>query len=41
MRLIITRHGETEENKEGIIQGYLPGKLSDIGNIHAKKLRFG
>lgn len=38
MRLIITRHGETEENKKGIIQGHLPGKLTDLGIEQAKKL---
>lgn len=38
MRLIITRHGETEENKAGIIQGHLPGKLSAEGRKQAKKL---
>ena len=38
MRLIITRHGETEENKLGILQGHLPGKLSDLGKIQAEKL---
>ena len=38
MRLIITRHGETEENKAGIIQGHLPGKLSEEGFAQAKKV---
>jgi len=38
MRLIITRHGETEENKAGIIQGHLPGKLSVQGIDQAKKV---
>lgn len=38
MKLIITRHGETEENKEGIIQGHLPGKLSADGIQQAKKV---
>lgn len=38
MRLIITRHGETEENKVGIIQGHLPGKLSVEGTDQAKKV---
>ncbi|PJA48039.1 MAG: hypothetical protein CO170_03960 [candidate division SR1 bacterium CG_4_9_14_3_um_filter_40_9] len=38
MRLIITRHGETEENKEGIIQGHLPGKLSAEGIDQAEKV---
>lgn len=38
MKLIITRHGETEENKSGIFQGHLPGKLSPLGIEQAKKL---
>lgn len=38
MRLILTRHGETEENRAGIIQGHLPGKLSSAGMDQAKKV---
>lgn len=38
MRLIITRHGETEENKQSIIQGHNPGKLSPEGIEQAKKV---
>ncbi len=38
MKLIIIRHGETEENKQGIIQGHLPGILSKLGIEQAKKL---
>lgn len=38
MRLIITRHGETEENLAGIIQGHLPSKLATSGIAQAKKL---
>ena len=38
MRLIITRHGETEENEERIIQGHLHGTLSKIGIEQAKKV---
>lgn len=38
MRLIITRHGETRENVKGIIQGHLPGKLSNNGEKQTKKL---
>jgi broad specificity phosphatase PhoE len=38
MKLIITRHGETEENKSGIMQGHLPGKLSATGIEQAKKI---
>jgi len=38
MRLIITRHGTTEENKKGIMQGHLPGVLSKEGKEEGKKL---
>ncbi|MBS3087721.1 histidine phosphatase family protein [Candidatus Pacearchaeota archaeon] len=38
MRLIITRHGETVENRAGIIQGHLPGVLSDLGREQAQRL---
>jgi phosphoserine phosphatase len=38
MRLIITRHGETEENKLNIMQGHRPGKLSKEGIEQARKV---
>ena len=39
MKLILTRHGETIENKMGIAQGQLiQGKLSELGIEQAKKL---
>jgi probable phosphoglycerate mutase len=38
MRLILVRHGETEENKAGIIQGWLPGKLTSLGIKQAQQL---
>ncbi|USN46024.1 MAG: histidine phosphatase family protein [Candidatus Woesearchaeota archaeon] len=38
MLLIITRHGETEENRNNIIQGHLPGTLSGEGISQAKKV---
>lgn len=38
MKIIVTRHGETEENKAGIIQGHLPGVLSKLGKEQAEKL---
>lgn len=38
MKLIITRHGESEENSSGTLQGLLPGKLSDSGRVQANKL---
>lgn len=31
MRLYIVRHGETEENKQRILQGHLPGTLTEEG----------
>lgn len=37
MKLILLRHGETEEEKEGIILGQLPGTLSDKGGKQAWK----
>ncbi|MEK7638260.1 MAG: histidine phosphatase family protein [Patescibacteria group bacterium] len=43
MKLILTRHGETEENKRDIIAGWKPGKLSVKGKKQvaavARKLR--
>jgi broad specificity phosphatase PhoE len=38
MKLILTRHGETEENKKGILQGHKDGKLSEEGIQQAEKL---
>ena len=38
MKLILIRHGETEEEKRGIIVGRLPGTLSDGGKEQAKKV---
>lgn len=39
MRLIITRHGETIENKKGMLLGQsTPGKLSEQGIEQAKRL---
>ena len=38
MKLILTRHGETVENKKKIMQGHLPGRLSRLGKEQAKKL---
>ena len=35
MRIILVRHGETEENAAGIIQGHLPGTLSARGREQA------
>lgn len=38
MKLLITRHGETNENKEKIVQGQIQGTLSALGIEQAKKL---
>ena len=38
MRLIVVRHGETEENRVGIIQGHLHGVLSKLGKEQAERL---
>ncbi len=38
MKLIITRHGETIENKRGILQGHLHGTLSKKGIDQAKRV---
>jgi broad specificity phosphatase PhoE len=43
MHLIIVRHGQTEENRRGIVQGQKRGRLSDLGKQQvqavAKKLK--
>lgn len=38
MKLIIVRHGETIENKRGLLQGNCFGTLSELGWQQAKKL---
>ena len=38
MRIILIRHGETEENAAGIIQGHLPGTLSARGREQVRLL---
>lgn len=38
MKIYLTRHGETLENKSGIIQGHLPGQLSTLGKEQAQRL---
>ena len=38
MRLILTRHGETEDNVKEILQGQAGGKLTAKGIEQAKKL---
>lgn len=37
-QLILTRHGETVENRQGIMQGHMPGTLSPLGIQQAKDL---
>ena len=36
--LLLTRHGETEENKQDIMQGHIPGRLSEKGIQQAQQL---
>lgn len=38
-RLLLIRHGESEWNREGIIQGFRDCDLSDLGREQADKLR--
>ncbi len=38
MKLIIVRHGETEENINKIVQGHMPGKLTEEGKSQASKV---
>src|SRR3989344_1609773 len=38
MKLILVRHGETEENKADIIQGHWEGKLNAVGLHQAIKI---
>lgn len=38
MKIILTRHGRTEENDAGILQGHLPGTLSENGWNQARKV---
>ena len=38
MRLILTRHARTKENEAGILQGWMPGHLSEEGIKQANKL---
>lgn len=39
IELYITRHGETLENASQILQGHLPGHLSELGLQQARELR--
>jgi phosphoserine phosphatase len=38
MKLLIVRHGESEENSLGILQGLLPGTLNDTGKKQCEEL---
>lgn len=38
IELILTRHGETLENQQHILQGQLPGTLSPLGIFQAEQL---
>ena len=37
MTLYIVRHGQTEENLERILQGHLPGRLTQEGRMQVKR----
>jgi broad specificity phosphatase PhoE len=37
MKLYIVRHGETEANKAGLIQGWQPGELTETGHQQAEQ----
>lgn len=39
IQLYIIRHGETEENAQGILQGHLQGHLTEKGKQQARELR--
>ena len=39
IELYLVRHGETEENVAGILQGHLPGRLTAAGVCQAEALR--
>lgn len=38
MRIYLVRHGQTEENATGIIQGWNPGRLTPLGIEQAERL---
>ncbi|MDE7378483.1 MAG: histidine phosphatase family protein [Paraprevotella sp.] len=38
-RIYLVRHGETEENVAGILQGHMPGHLTEHGCRQARELR--
>jgi broad specificity phosphatase PhoE len=38
-RLILIRHGESESNRDGRIQGCRDSRLSDLGRVQARRLR--
>lgn len=37
-RLLLTRHGETRENVLRLLQGQMPGELTDLGKEQARQL---
>lgn len=38
MRIILVRHGETEQNVQGILQGHLDGELTERGRLQIERL---
>lgn len=39
MRICLVRHGETEENVARLLQGHMPGVLTENGRLQAERLR--
>ena len=38
LRVLLVRHGETNENRLGIVQGQLDTELNDAGKLQARRL---
>lgn len=38
VEIILVRHGQTVENRSGILQGHLPGRLTREGRLQAEEL---
>ena len=36
--VLLVRHGQTEENAAGVLQGHLPTSLNDVGRVQARQL---
>lgn len=38
LTMYLVRHGETEENRNGVLQGHTPGHLTELGKQQAREL---